>query len=639
VKSSKSKNISPKTISTKSNESDGLWKFSLLLAIIGFFVFFPNLKFDFLNNWDDDGYILNNPDIKILNFENFKLIFSKYYGANYQPLSVLMYAILHSIVGQQPLYFHLLNNLFHAGNAVLVYIFLIKLTNKNTPSFFIALLFAVHPMHVESVTWISELKDVSYAFFILLALINYVKFKTEKKNLNLILTYLFFILSLFCKSAAVVLPPLLILIDYWYSKRWDWKPMLMKIPFFVLSLIFGIVALLSQKEAGAMDIVLKDYTILEKFLIICTSITTYFYKLIFPHSLSAIYFYPSKIDGVLPWYFYISPLVIGLIVIVIFKFKKIREILFFGIGFFAISISVVLQFVPVGGAYMADRYTYIPYIGLSFALIYPMYQHWGNNRKFIQYFNYSLVGIALIFSILTWNRNDVWKNSLTLFTDIVNKYPKEEFGFYMRGNYYYAAQDYTNAVADYSKAIENKNDIKDIWNNRGLAYLSLKENKKALFDFNQAISMDSTYDIAWYNRGLVKDNLKDYKGAIYDYSKSLSYSKINPSVYLMRGNAYFMIQDYNNAILDFTSTLNIDNQNIGALRNRAIVLNLVGKYEASSTDFDKLLLLNANNAEAYLYQGNNSLKMNNLSQACLQWKKASEMGMKQADPAILQYCK
>jgi len=138
---------------------------------------------------------------------------------------------------------------------------------------------------------------------------------------------------------------------------------------------------------------------------------------------------------------------------------------------------------------------------------------------------------------------------------------------------------------------------------------------------------------------LVKDNLKDYKGAIYDYSKSLSYSKINPSVYLMRGNAYFMIQDYNNAILDFTSTLNIDNQNIGALRNRAIVLNLVGKYEESSADFDKLLLLNANNAEAYLYQGNNSLKMNNLSQACLQWKKASELGMKQADPAILQYCK
>ena len=187
--------------------------FILLLTSV---VFSNTLLNNFINNWDDQGYVLNNNFIKDLNFENFKIIFSTFFQGNYHPLSLISYTIEYKFFGLNPFYFHLSNLIFHLLNVALVYYFIKRLSSNIFVASITSLFFAIHPMHVESVAWISERKDVLYSFFFLLSLNSYCKYKySEKKNLNLLLSFIFFLLSLLSKPAAVCLPLILVSIDFY----------------------------------------------------------------------------------------------------------------------------------------------------------------------------------------------------------------------------------------------------------------------------------------------------------------------------------------------------------------------------------------------------------------------------------------
>jgi len=222
--------------------------FILIATLISLY---PNLNNEFVN-WDDIIYVMNNDLIRSFSFDNFWKIFSSFYMGNYHPLPLLSFAFDYSIFEMDPFGYHLHNLILHLVNVGLVYFFAWHILNKQTiPSLVIALLFGIHPMHVESVAWISERKDLLYTTWYLLGLIAYVFYIKTSQRKYILWTLIAFLLSLLSKAQAVTFPLILLLLDYFYSRKFTRLVILEKAPFFALALVFGLIAIYAQKVEDA----------------------------------------------------------------------------------------------------------------------------------------------------------------------------------------------------------------------------------------------------------------------------------------------------------------------------------------------------------------------------------------------------
>src|SRR6188474_546471 len=202
----------------------------LLVAILTAVCLWPMLKNEFVN-WDDEYYVINNP---LLRGPDWKGIISNQVLGNYHPLTILSYAFNYAVSELDPFSYLLVNYLLHLINTILVFYFIRDISGNNKfIAAFVAIVFGIHPMHVESVAWVAERKDVLYTFFFLLAIIQYWKFLSNNKRSHFWICFIFFILSLLSKPAAIVLPLVLLLLDYWKGRPITFKLVTEKIPFFL----------------------------------------------------------------------------------------------------------------------------------------------------------------------------------------------------------------------------------------------------------------------------------------------------------------------------------------------------------------------------------------------------------------------
>jgi len=216
-----------------------------------------------IKNWDNGGYVtehdatssLSASNIYHLTSHDISRIFSEFYKGNWHPLTTLVYGVEYSIFKADAAPYHFINLIFHLLNVLLVFIFLKKITKKPEIAFIAAALFGIHPMHVESVAWVSELKDVMYTFFFLTSVICYYNYRTYKegKTKFYLVSVFAFMFSLLSKSAATPLPLVLLLLDWYMQRKWEWKILIEKIPHFTMSFAIGIAAIYSQKSAGAIQ--------------------------------------------------------------------------------------------------------------------------------------------------------------------------------------------------------------------------------------------------------------------------------------------------------------------------------------------------------------------------------------------------
>ena len=224
----------------------------LAIAILAltFIAFLPSLKNDFISTWDDDQFVTANLLIRQLSYTSLKAMFSTPVIGAYVPIPLLSFAIEYHFFGLAPPPYHISNLLLHLGCTILVFYFFRLLKLNNLYAALGALVFGIHPMHVESVAWITERKDLLYGLFYLCSMIFYLLYiQKQNRRWRLIsLSILFFILSLFSKIQAVVLPVSLLLIDYYLKRHFTFKVVLEKIPFFILSLLFGIAGVFSTQE-------------------------------------------------------------------------------------------------------------------------------------------------------------------------------------------------------------------------------------------------------------------------------------------------------------------------------------------------------------------------------------------------------
>jgi len=600
------------------------------IIIITAIVFANTLGNGFVDNWDDNGYVLNNEIIKQLNWKNLKEIFSSFCIGIYHPLTILSYTIEYKLFGLNPFSFHITNYILHILNAILVYLFLKRFTGKPWVAAITSLFFAIHPMHVESVAWISERKDVLYTFFFLLSLNSYSKYLiTGEKITSLIWSFIWFFLSLMSKSAAVCLPLVLVLMDYYHHKKLTWKILIPKIPFFLLALFFGILAVSSQRSVGAIYDLTPLFSIIERVFLVSYSTVYYIFKVFAPFNLSTLHFYPVKSGGMLPIEYYLALPALLLLIWGVFKSGSFKHELIFGLLFYFVTIAMVLQIIPAGRAIVSERYSYVPYIGIFF--IFGQFFSYIKDKKFSfssrikSIVSIVLIVLTVLYSFLTYERNKVWKNGIVLFTDVIEKYPDQEFAWLARGNTKNGEGDFDGALADYNKAIRLNPDYSEALNNR--AYI--KEGKGdfdgALADYNKAIQLNPDYPEAFNNRGNVYNKINKFDSALADYNIAIKMKPDYTDAFYNRGNVYNKINKFDSALADFTITIQMKPDFPDALNDRGISLLNLNRMDESLRDFNKAIELNPQYAEAYNNRGNVYNKINKFDSALADFTIAIKM--------------
>jgi len=622
-----------------------------LILIITLVAYLPVFKAGFV--WDDTDYIRNNQMIRSIDLEAF---FSKYVMGNYHPLTMLAFAIEYKFFGLNETGYHTINLLFHLANVLLVYYAVFLLSKKTNVALITALLFGIHPLHTESVAWISELKDLLYTSFFLGAYIFYLQYLDKKQNRFYLIALLLFLFSLLSKAMAVSLPLLLLLTDYFKGRKMNLKTWIEKVPFLLLAIIFGIVAVLAQQSSKAIQDI-SIYSFPQRIVFACYGFITYLWKSFFPLYQSAFYPYPIKSGESLPARFYIYPFsVLALLALVIYSSRFTKKI-FFGMGFFSLTIFLVLQLLPVGAAVMADRYSYIPSIGI-FYLVGEGF-HWLWNKKGRIPAMTLMIIFALFFSFITYTRNTIWKSGITLWTDVIKKNPDDFLGYNNRGGTYMNEKKYEQALFDLNKAIqlrpayaealnnrgvilsgkkrtiEGLNDLNkaielqpnypDALNNRGVILMDLTRYPEALNDFNKAIELRPWYAEAYYNRGLLFMNEKKNEQAVKDYDKALELRPGYPEAIINRG---IILNDGVNAeknLLDYNKAIEINPGDPQLYYNRGLVLMSANKNSEAMKDLNKSIELNPDYANAYLSRGNLFATEKNLVSALQDFSKAIDL--------------
>ena len=530
---------------------------SAFILILTFIVFLPVFSSKFLTTWDDNSYILDNLMIRSISFQSLRQMFTTQIGGTYVPLPLLSYALEYKLFGLSSIAFHTTNLLIHLFCTFFVFMILRKLGIKPLFAAIGALIFGIHPMGVESVAWVTERKDLLYTFFYLASIIAYLNYlkKEHRPYLDLLISLGLFLLALFSKIQAVSLPLVLLAIDFYMKRPIKPKLVVEKIPFFILSLIFGVAGIFILKNIGALKIN-ELHTLPERIFFGAYTFNAYLIKFIAPFGLSALYPYPAKTGEALPVVYYLSPVLIAVLAFGTWKSYKHGRAIVFGILFFTLSVIFLLQIFGAGQGFMADRYTKIPYIGLIFIVVWWVQQYLEKHpgRKVMAFS--ILAVVVLLFMVVAFQRTRIWKNGETLWSDVIEKYPnKDSRPYACRGIYYKETDQMDKALKDFTKDLELDPSDVEILQFRGNIYFGKGKDDSAYADYNRAVKIRQDNALTFANLGALYVRRNQPDSAMYNLSKSL---EMDTSLYT-------------------------------SYANRAVVYGSMGKPDESAADFKRYL--------------------------------------------------
>jgi protein O-mannosyl-transferase len=535
-------------ISENTNSNKWFWICIGVLVVSVFIAFSGGFNNEFVN-WDDQNYVYQNPMVKNPSGQ-WGTAWNSHVALNYHPLTMTSLMINSALFGIESARSYIVTNtIIHLLNVLFVFWFVLLLLKNKTKillpkagkplfvAFVTALLFAIHPMRVESVIWVSERKDVLYSFFFLAACINYLKYlDTEKNRKYLIYSFFLFLASCLSKGQAVVLPIVFLLLDYWRERKFERNIFVEKIPFLVLSLLFGLIAVSVQGGGNfggllhvegiagtAMNAAPKG-SIFSNILYAGYGFMMYCYHLIIPFKLSSLYPYRAPEESH-PEYFLGLMIMLMVIGVGFFNYGR-NKIITFGIGFFLITIALVLQLLQVGGAIMADRYTYLPYIGFFFIIsifLWNLFQKQGFQKNIA-------IGIISLFSILciflTRKQVETWQDSEALFSQRVKLEPDDYRAYYNLGEVYMAKENPDGVITNFALAIEKGwKETNTPWLNLAVAYEKNKDYPKALENYNYMILKAPDAEM-YLGRGNVYLNAQQPEKALPDLEKAMSMPKL-----------------------------------------------------------------------------------------------------------------
>lgn len=598
-------------------------------------VYIPSLNNGW-SDWDDHLYVEHNEVIKDLSGAGVSEMFTTTeVNGSYTPITLLSLGIDWALHANEPKGYHVTNYILHIANVALCFLLIFGLIGDVRGAFLVAAIFGIHPMHVESVAWVSARKDVLYTLFFFGAMALYIFGNKKKWNKYLVIslvTVLHF-LSLNAKSMAVTLPVALLLCDYFMQKKWSWKFLIDKAPLFALSILYGVLAISAQKEGDAMQGLAEQNYFLN---VTYAAFGMVFYPISFllPVHLSALHPFPLNMEAV-PWYYYASFAPLLLMVFAFWKWGRKDIRIAFSILLFLVLIGPTMQILTFGTAVVAERYTYTPFIGLAL-LIYFLLSDNEKRAKLPSWSSSAIAGVFLLMlSAISFQRIHVWENGETLWTDVIEKYPDNHFARGSRGNYYYKQGQEDKALQDYSDALERNEKYADGYNNRALIYINRGMYVEALQDLQAAIQSDPNDAHAWVNRGMVYLNMKEYQLAIVDFTKAIEKNPNLATAWYDRALAYRSTGQYIAAAPDFKKAIEIAPNNPVQYYDQAINQSMLGDLQGAMQSLSKSIDLDPNFADAILTRSITHEKLREFPQALADAERAVALG-KQVSPDYLQ---
>jgi hypothetical protein len=568
------------------------------LAVVTLAVFWQVHRYDFIN-FDDDVYVTQNIHIQSgITLDGFRWAFSTIYAEFWHPLTWISLMLDYQIYGLNAGGYHLTNLILHIMSALLLFWLFNRMTGSLWRSASVAALFALHPLRVESVAWIAERKDVLSAFFWMLTLCLYVYY-VEKPTIKKYLLVLFsFVCGLMSKSMIVTLPVVMILLDYWPLDRLQsqkignnltdivpvstnqgrkktkskkgalkknispphgqklseakiagiiplWQ-MREKIPFFIFSAVFSILTYYTQHKPSIKD---YPFSLESRIANAPVSFVTYLEKTFWPHNLAVVYPFSDQLPV---WQVMGTTLLIIVISAAVIVTVKRLPYLFVGWLWYAITTLPIIGIIQVGDP-MADRYIYLPSIGIAIMLAWgvPSFIKSEEIRKKILF--PAGIAVLVILAVLTRQQCGYWKNSITLFNHVLQ-----------------VTKD--NYLAH---------------NARGVIYAKFGQYQRAIEDFNEAIRLQPVYANAYYNRGLAYIELGQYQRAIEDFSETIRLQPVYADSYFYRGNAYSKLSQHQHAFEDYSEVIRLDPNHGEAYNNRGVAYFTQGNKELGCRDAQK----------------------------------------------------
>lgn len=597
-------------------------------------VFWRTLGYDYVN-WDDSYFTYENPwVVRGLSWESVKGIFTTPVLRGYAPLTVLSFAAEFEFFGKNATVHHFNNLLLHLINTWLVWRIFSKLGLQTLSVAFITFLFALHPMHVESVAWVSERKDVLFGALFLGASERYLAWLESERTStrDLVLVYVLFALSLFAKIQSVTLPASLLLFDYYLLRPLKWKLIWEKLPLFLLSLAIGAMGIyFLQTEPGHN--VKPLFFFHERLTIGAWSFTVYLMKLLVPYEMVTLY--PFPYSGQLPGRFYIGFAVWAAYAYVLWRaFRADNRAVVAGLLYFVVNVFFVLQIIDGGQGFKADHYTYIPYLGLFWALAWGIEHLAARGQGSKAYPLTALWLVALLY--VAYQQVAVWRNSYTLWTHEIRYYkgPKQ---YRSRAKFLFEKKQYQLAFADINRAIQYKSDDIDLFVKRAFIYSMYNKPAAAYNDMALVVKKfpnNAPARVKLVEYG-VRANVITDSAALGHLDRAIKLQPRLPSAYRYRYLAYLRTDQPVKALADADTYLTLRPRNPAMHLARAMALEKLDRNDEALAAINKAIALDGRRRGFYAERAKIYLALNDKPNALSDLRRVQRMGGR-VSPGLLE---
>ena len=533
---------------------DRPWLPPLLLFLIPFALYFQSLG-NYFVAWDDNILVYANPLVR--NFSPYAVwaVFTSYDPELYIPLTFLTYQIEHLIFGLNATVFHTTNLLLHCGISVMIFFLLQRWKIARSAAFVLALIFAIHPLNSEAVAWVSARKDVLSSFFFLATLLEWERYRSDATRRKYWIAALFFLLALLSKVSIVLLPLILLLIDWRHNRTPDRRMITEKIPFFALAGVFIVIALLGK--TGNISALTLWQTILMSSKAIGISVLHFF----FPFQISLIYQQSTPVTVASPEFFFPALFVLFVLFVSVISLKKSRA------PAFAVCFTLIMllpsfaNFSKAGSLYYTtDRYMYMAQLGLLFLL------GWGWMRISIlqraRAVRLAVIAMTIVaipsFAFTTYNRSLLWINSETLFRDALEKNPASAVIRFNLGYFEQTRGNIEEARSFYAQAREVNPNYSPAYNNEGLILWERGDRETAESWFAQAVEIDPQNLSAVINLAMAKTERGEVDDAIALLTQVLDEDPYNVPALIKLGTAYGKKEMYREGLAAFQKAWKLD---------------------------------------------------------------------------------
>ena len=589
----------------------------LLLVLTTVTVFWQVRNHEFIN-LDDSKYVTENRHVQNgLTLDSMIWAFTTTQVANWHPLTWLSHMLDCQLYGLNPKGHHLTNVFLHLLNTLLLFFILQRMTGALWRSGLVAAFFALHPLHVESVAWVAERKDVLSTLFWLLTMWGYIWYVERPRLTRYLLTLLAFTLGLMTKPMLVTMPCVLLLLDYWPLKRFQLSQpggdtpattgifkeqgvpflrlLLEKTPFFALAAASSIVTFLAQRSGGAVS-ALDVYPVKIRIANALVSYVSYIGQMVWPRGLAVFYPHPgTHLPG---WHAVGAGLLLACISIAVIRAARRHPYLAVGWLWYLGTLVPVIGLVQVGAQAMADRYTYVPLIGLFVIIAWSIPDLLAGNhyRKIVLSMAVGTVLLAL--TVSSWLQVQHWKNNLTLFKHALKVTAKNYVAHDSLGNALAQQGKVEEAIDHYYEALKIKPNLVNLHNNLGVALLEQRKVKEAMSHYDIALRLNADYAETYNNFGVAWFTVGEFDKAIAHYHEALRLDPAYGKAHNNMGNALVEHGRFEEAILHYSKALETKVHYPEAHNNLGVALAQQGKLNEAIVQFKEALRLKPDYTQA-----------------------------------------